>query len=72
MCAKCFEAARSIFPGVPEGEVGNFLMNCTAFPLAEPEYIEKQLKELRAKTNNYQECYAIVEEEMEKLSKEPV
>ena len=68
MCAECLNSVQEIFPDIPESEVGNFLMNCTAFPLAGPETIKKQLQELRAKTSNYEECYKIVEEELNMLS----
>ena len=68
MCAKCVEAVEETFPEVPDDEVGGFLMNVTAFPCAEPEYILKQLRDLRAQTPDYKQCYAIVEAEMRRLS----
>jgi hypothetical protein len=56
------------FPEVPDNEIGDFLMNCTAFPMAEPATILVQLQELRAQTADYKACYGIVEAEMDALS----
>lgn len=68
MCAECVAAVMTVFPEISDDEVGDFLMNCTAFPFSSPEFLLKQLRALREKTSDYKECYAIVEEEMEKLS----
>ena len=67
MCVECVKAVNDVFPEVPEEELGAFLMNCTAFPFGDSVLVKKQLDELRAKTANYKECYAIVEEEMNTL-----
>lgn len=64
MCVKCAEAVTETFPEVPDAEVGDFLMSCTAFPCCDAETVLRQLQELRAKTSNYKACYGIVEEEM--------
>lgn len=64
MCAKCVDAVYRTFPDVPESETGDFLMSCTAFPLADPETVERQLIELRARTDDYRACYLVVEEDM--------
>jgi hypothetical protein len=69
MCIKCVEAVTETFPEVPDAEVGNFLMSCTAFPCGDAETVLRQLRELRAKTSNYKACYGIVEDEMEKAMK---
>jgi hypothetical protein len=64
MCAECVKSVNDIFPEVPEEEVGNFLMNCTAFPFGDSAMIKKQLEDLRTKTSDYKRCYLLVEEEM--------
>lgn len=75
MCAKCVDVVKEVFPDVPDEEIGSFLMNCTAFPFVDPEVIDKQLRELRARTDNYKQCYGLVEADMEremKLSTEEI
>lgn len=67
MCADCVKAVNDIFPEVPEKELGDFLMNCTAFPFGDRATVKKQLEELRAKTADYKECYSIVEKEMRSI-----
>lgn len=68
MCAQCFEAVTTLFPDIPKNEIGNFLMNCTAFPMGSEELIAQQLQELRKKTSNYKACYGIVEAEMDAIT----
>ena len=65
MCVDCSKALEETFPEVPANEAGNFLMNCTAFPFGDAALIKKQLTELRARTSNYKECYALVEADMD-------
>lgn len=42
MCAECVKAVSDTFPEVPDNEIGDFLMNCTAFPLYSPTLIKEQ------------------------------
>ena len=51
MCEKCVEAATRYFPNLSEHEIGELLMGATAFPFGDAEYIEKQLAELKEKTD---------------------
>lgn len=51
MCQKCIDAVKKHFPKLPKKHYGELLMSATAFPFGEPEYIEKQLKELKRKTD---------------------
>lgn len=69
MCAKCVTVVTACFPEIPDDEIGGFLMNCTAFPCADAETIERQVHDLRAKTDDYRKCYGIVEAEMDAASK---
>jgi len=66
MCQLCFDAVHEVFPSVPEAEVGDFLMGTTCFPFGEPHQVRDQLLEMRAqmKTSDYNECYAIADEEL--------
>lgn len=64
MCVDCVKAVNTVFPEVPEEEIMDFLMNCTAFPFGDDSLVKSQLEELRTKTSSYKECYRI-EEEME-------
>jgi hypothetical protein len=67
MCKACVQALQDTFPEVPDEEMGDFLMNVTAFPCCDHETVAKQLKELRAKTSNYKACYGIVDREMDEI-----
>lgn len=51
MCQQCIDHVRRIFPDLPEQDIGHLLLGATAFPLAQPDTIEKQLLELKEKTN---------------------
>jgi hypothetical protein len=51
MCQLCVDAARRHYPELPDDEIGALLMGATAFPFASPEHVEKQLLEMRAKTD---------------------
>lgn len=51
MCQKCVDAVKKYYPKLPKKHYGDLLMNATAFPFGQPEYIAKQLKELRRKTD---------------------
>lgn len=51
MCERCVELLKQYYPHLSEADAGELLMGATAFPFASPEYIEKQLKELREKTD---------------------
>lgn len=64
MCKRCVDSVTAAFPNIPDDQVGDFLLSCTAFPLGEPETVERQVAELRQKTDDYRKCLAIVEAEM--------
>lgn len=51
MCQKCIDAVKKHYPNLPKKDYGELLMSATAFPFGQPEYIEKQLKELKRKTD---------------------
>jgi hypothetical protein len=70
VCMKCHEVVLEHFPDIPKEEIGDFLMNCTAYPMGSEEMIAQQLIELRQKTSNYKACYRIVEDEMEAMMQE--
>jgi len=67
MCIKCAGAMTELFPEVPDDEVGDFLMACTAFPFAEGDVLKEQLVSLRnkMKSTDYHECYGIASEDNE-------
>ena len=67
MCQICLDSMQEIFPEVPEAELGDFLMAATCFPFGEGEDTRKQLLDLRARmtTNDYHECYAIAEADLD-------
>ena len=64
MCDDCFQSVRDTFPEIPEDEIGGLLMNCTAYPMASTETIAEQLRDYRRRTDNWRECYRLVEEDM--------
>ena len=49
MCQKCVDAVKRWFPKVRRKDYGDLLMSATAFPMAGPAYIEKQLKGMARK-----------------------
>ena len=51
MCQTCYNHAKKYYPELPEADLGELLMGATAFPFCEPDYLEKQLIELRANTD---------------------
>jgi hypothetical protein len=51
MCKKCFDLVGQYFPSINEGERGEILFSATSFPFGDPDYIEKQLIELKANTD---------------------
>jgi hypothetical protein len=51
MCEKCVEAVKKWYPELPEDQWDDLLMDATCFPFGSPEMVEKQLKELREKTD---------------------
>jgi len=67
MCKLCVEAVHEIFPEVPDGEMGDFLLATTCYPAGGPEQVRAQLSDNRAKmkTNDWHECYEIADREMD-------
>ncbi len=51
MCQKCVDLVKQYYPELPEDDYGDLLMSATAFPFGGPETVERQLKELREKTD---------------------
>ena len=51
MCAKCLSAVQRYYPELSEADQVELLWEATAFPFSSPEYIEKQLTELRQNTD---------------------
>lgn len=51
MCDRCIEAVKKYYPGLFEDSYSDLLMSATSFPFGSPEYIEKQLIELRLNTD---------------------
>lgn len=50
MCKECADLAKKYYPDLPEEDLGE-LLSATAFPFGDPAYLEKQLIELREKTD---------------------
>ena len=46
MCQRCVEAVKRYWPDLPQGDYGRLLWNCTAFPVAMPETIEQQVRDM--------------------------
>lgn len=67
MWQKAFDFLVQVFPDVPEDERGSFLMNCTCFPFGDAEKVIEQLQELREQTENYIDCYGIVDRYMDRV-----
>lgn len=67
MCVECVNSVKEFFPGVPDSEMGDFLMSCTSFPFGEAPEIREQLRVLKSKTDDYKKCVAIVEAETDSL-----
>jgi hypothetical protein len=67
MCKKCAEAIQEIFPEVPQEERSDFLMCCTCYPFDDHEKVRTDLLDIRQKmkTDDYHECYAIADEEID-------
>ena len=67
MCQQCVDACREVFPDVPDGEMGDFLIGTTCFPFGTPELVREQMQANRAKmtTDDWHECFAIADAEME-------
>lgn len=51
MCQQCVDAVGKYFPDLKGKDVADLLMECTSFPMGEPDQIRAQLAELRAKTD---------------------
>ena len=51
MCEKCVELVNQYYPDLSEEEQGHLLMSATCFPFGDPEDVERQLKELKEKTD---------------------
>ena len=69
MCKECFDSVKEFFPSIPDKEVGNFLMSVTSFPFGSVEHVKQSLDNLREQTSSWEECFGIVEREMEAHSK---
>ena len=71
MCQACVDAAREIYPDLPEGDLGHLLMGATAFPFAGPEYIREQLIETREATDgSLNQAMGYADAEMSRVSSE--
>lgn len=51
MCQRCVEAIQRHYPHLTEQEGGELLMGATCWPMGTPEMVEKQLIELKEKTD---------------------
>ena len=51
MCEQCYELSVKYYPDFTDEERGELLMGATAYPFAYPDTLEKQLIELREKTD---------------------
>ena len=51
MCQQCVDLVNRFYPHLSEDEKGDLLMSATAFPFAHPETLEKQLRQLRRRTD---------------------
>ena len=51
MCKRCALAVAKYYPHLSDTDRGELLMSATAFPFADPKYLIRQLRELRAKTD---------------------
>ncbi len=71
MCKQCADACRDVFPEVPVEEMSDFLLATTCFPFGSPEDVRLQLQQNRAKmtSDDWRECYAIADREMEEAMK---
>ena len=65
MCTKCEEIAQQQFADLPDEHVLDFLMSCTPYPFGSEEDIAKRIIELRSKTSNWQDCFAITDAELD-------
>jgi hypothetical protein len=65
MCQKCLDVCQEVFPEIPDEEIGDFLINTTCYPFGMPEDIKVQLldNKRRMTTNDWHECYVIVDTE---------
>ena len=71
MCEKCVEAVRKHFPTVPDERIGELLWSSTAFPLAEPDVIDRQLAEMAGRgITAVDEACAFADEAMDRAMKE--
>ena len=50
MCQRCIDAVKRHWPDLPEVDYHRLLWNCTAFPVAPPEVIEQQVREMAEKS----------------------
>lgn len=51
MCQQCLEAVQRYYPHLNEEEQCELLMSATCFPFGDADMVERQLIELREKTN---------------------
>lgn len=72
MCKQCVDACREVFPEVPDDEVSDFLWETTCFPAGDHKMVRKQLVQnrQRMKTDDYRECYAIAEKDVDDAMKQ--
>ena len=47
MCKECLAAVEKYFPDCPIGEIGNFLIEATAFPFGDGDHVAMNLREAK-------------------------
>ena len=67
MCRRCWELVSEHYPHLSESERVDLLWGATAFPAGGPEYVEKQLIELKASTDgSLEQALGLAEREMDR------
>lgn len=64
MCRKCADALTRHFPYLSERDSMDLLMGATAFPVADPVTINRQLFRLSLRTDDLDVALAIADEEL--------
>ena len=71
MCRRCVDVVRKYYPSMPDGEMGNFLMSTTAFPMGSADTIERQVRETWEKTDGtIAAAYSYAQKEFDKDMRE--
>ena len=67
MCQKCVDLCKELMPGISDKDMGRFLWDATAFPFADWDYQEKQIRSMVERSGgDVDKAIALACEDMDK------